>query len=120
VKPIGEEQIVDAQWLFERGDLHDARVVKLTQSRDDLCIFIKNQWSNFDRLEHPPEGGALIVRDAQKEPRIDPKSLEERMSEVQLVSAESGLVLTMIAFGQHVIEAKGSGVVWRGFEFNDI
>jgi hypothetical protein len=120
LKPVGEEQIVDEQWLFSRGNLHDARVVKLMRSDGDFLVLIANQWSNFDRSEHPePESGALIVKDVEGEPRVDPKALEERMMDVALVSTESGLILTMNAFGMHIIEAKGHSVVWQRFEFSE-
>jgi len=111
-----EREPVDENWLFARGLLHDARVLKVTRHGADLFIYIDDQWSNFDEAEHPSESGALIVQNALDEFRCDEMALQEMISEVELSKTEAGDVLKIAAFGQHIIEVRGDNVFWQKLE----
>jgi hypothetical protein len=103
--------IVDAKWLFDRGDLHDAKVVKHLQTEKDVTIFIDDQWSNFEGLEEYPgaQSGALIVSGALNFPDFGPIA-QELLTEVELSRTPEVVSLKFHTLGHPVIEVRGQEV----------
>jgi hypothetical protein len=107
-------QITQA-WLDARGDLDDARIVGTSLSNETLLLYIDDEWANEEGLPgYPgPRPGALEIASLVEPPKIDPDTLKERISDIDMDYLDGGYVkVTVICFGQSKIVAVGRNVRW--------
>jgi hypothetical protein len=58
----GVRSVIDESWLTERGGLHDARVVAVSEDGNGLSITIDDELSNDLDDNHLPRAGTLIFQ----------------------------------------------------------
>lgn len=105
---------VDQQWLNELGGLHDARILRVTISGDDLVIKIDDLWSNFKDLPQYSRSfpGSFRLVGLSGSPRIDEQVTSESVMDFS-VENDRLTKLKIVCFGQYFIEAKGERLVWE-------
>ncbi|MGN6148475.1 MAG: hypothetical protein ACTHPD_08060 [Rhizomicrobium sp.] len=105
---------IDEQWLFDRGELHDARVLAWRFEQGVVTIQLDDAWSNFEGLPEYPgkEEGCLVVSGAKHCPDFA-SVISELVLSVVLVKNDNikGLKVRTIAYPP--IEVVGEGVFWH-------
>jgi hypothetical protein len=109
-------EIVDQQWLSERGNLHDSRIENVSRQAGNLLIAINDEWWNFEGLEEykGPSPGMLILKGLVENPKIDSIALAELIMDATIANDGSAVTLSISTFGhEHAILAKGVLLVWQ-------
>jgi len=111
-----EDLDITEEWLADRSDLNDAKILEIRHVDGSLTIQIDDEWSSFEgeASYRGPSAGALIARGLKASPEYDSFAIKEMIFEAHLESlAPQDCKLKIIFYGQYVLSVHCEAVVWR-------